>query len=121
MIGVVTDRSSAGTEGRSVMVYGVPFCGTSNICHSFKKSLQSIVFLEQGEQNEVKQLLGREALTGLLENCIGHPGVAEATAKMLELAAEVVEQIPVFRLICRPEKEAVEILEQVLVKNIFRE
>ena len=121
VIGVVPDRSCAGTECRSVMVYGVPFCGTSSICHSFKKKLQSIVFLEQGEQNEVKQLRGREALTGLLENCIGHPGVAEATAKMLELAAEVVEQIPVFRLICRPEKEAVEILEQVLVKNIFRE
>lgn len=121
MIGNVFDRSSAETMYRKVMVYGVPFCGTSGICHPFQKPLHAIILLEQGAQNEVRRLYRRDALTGLLENCMGHPGVVEAAAKMLELAGKVVEQIPVFRLICRPEKEAVEMLDQVLVQNVFSE
>ena len=70
----------------------------------------------------MKQLLGREALTGTAGKLYRTSGSSGSHCENAGTAGrEVIEQIPVFRLICRPEKEAVEILEQVLVKNIFRE
>ncbi len=93
---------------------GLPYCGTSGICHNASAPLRAIVVLEQAKENRITRLTGGMAALRLMTGVIvqnWHEGDLE---KVLNLVSRVVEQVPVYLLSCLPDETAVVCLESVL-------
>ncbi|MBO5359895.1 MAG: hypothetical protein J6B25_03525 [Clostridia bacterium] len=107
------DKAGILVEG-DVYACGVPFCGTSGICKNKTFPLGAIVLLNQAESNSVHQLIGVEALQGVLPNIyLDFTDPAERLT-CADLIIELLSSVPVFRLSCTPDEKAVVTLEEAL-------
>lgn len=93
---------------------GLPFCGTSGICHNKNLPLKAIVLLSQGKENCVKRLMGFEALQAIINNLYLDLLVPLEKQMCIDFAIELLNNISVFSLECTPDQRAVEELEKVL-------
>ena len=93
---------------------GVPFCGTSKICHNKNLPLKAIVLLSQGKENVAKHLKGFEALQGVINNLYLDLLAPGERQMCIDFVIEKKEKVNVFSLQCTPDERAVEELEKVL-------
>lgn len=94
--------------------FGMPWCGTSGEYINREVPVTAIVVLEQSDRNMVCRLKGIEAFGALvpqLQRPVWDRQLAEAAVDMM---TDMLERIPVFRLACRPDEEAAEVLDQAL-------
>lgn len=112
------DRSAIGTRNGEYFAYGLPFCGSSNICKNKEAPLKAIVVLKQAKENSVRRLSKIEAFKILL----GQVAINRWNKKDMELAMtlieELIEKVPVVTLSCRPDKEATDVLNDYLNNEI---
>ena len=112
------DRSAIGTRNGEYFAYGLPFCGSSNICKNKEAPLKAIVVLKQAKENSVRRLSKIEAFKILL----GQVAINRWNKKDMELAMilieELIEKVPVVMLSCRPDKEATDVLNDYLNNEI---
>ena len=88
--------------------FGYPCCGSSQICLNRTLPLRAIVLLRQGAENAVEELPAArqvQALAGAIEV---YPWDSEEIGRALDL------EIPVIRLTCRPDGDAVDTLKRYL-------
>lgn len=100
-------------EGQ-VLAWGLPFCGTSGICHKYRLPLRALVLLSQGQENRAELVQGAEALSGLLNNTFGHKRVEDCHQRLAEGLLPLIQRVPVIKLSCRPEEGAVRCLERLM-------
>lgn len=96
---------------------GSPYCGTSGICVNASLPLGALVLLEQGPENRVEPAAPRRVMSAFLSGCSYDPGDPAAAALVLDLAAALSREVPVLRLVCRPDEGAVRCLEEALRKE----
>ena len=112
------DRSAIGTRNGEYFAYGLPFCGSSNICKNKEAPLKAIVVLKQAKENSVRRLSKIEAFKILL----GQVAINRWNKKDMELAMtlieELIEKVPVVMFSCRPDKEATDVLNDYLNNEI---
>lgn len=112
------DRSAIGTRDGEYFAYGLPFCGSSNICKNKEAPLKAIVALKQAKENSVKKLSKMEAFKILL----GQVAINRWNKKDMELAMnlieKLIEKVPVVILSCRPDEEATDVLNDYLNNEI---
>lgn len=96
------------------VVHGIPFEGTSGICHDESFQLKCIVCLAQAEDNSVVRLTAVQAIRMLFANTFVDRAVGEEWNRAVELLIKLIETVPVFHLACTPDERAVETLEQVI-------
>lgn len=112
------DRSAIGTRNGEYFAYGLPFCGSSNICKNKEAPLKAIVVLKQAKENSVRRLSKIEAFKILL----GQVAINRWNKKDMELAMtlieELIEKVPVVMLSCRPDKGATDVLNDYLNNEI---
>ena len=115
----VINGDKAGVAFRRGSFYscGIPICGTSGICKNKTFPLGAIVLLGQAKQNTVTRLKGVEAVTGLLENIYLDFLVPEERIMCIDLLEKLALQVPVFRLDCTPDENAVAALEKALMNG----
>ena len=103
-------------EGR-YRAFGAPVHGSSPYCENRDAPITAVIVLEQAKQNRLVRLDSFQALTSCLPE-IFRPDMSERTSEILwETLDDFFSEIPIYRLSCRPDAEAVE-----LVKNeIFHE
>ncbi len=111
------DKTAFFCKGGQMIAGGVPFCGTSGICVNYEMPVKAIVVLSQAKENSIRRLTGIRALRALLENSFGHKSVPECTEKMIQIAVQILQEIPVYALACTPDERAVRILEEELRKG----
>lgn len=111
------DKTALFCKEGQTMAGGLPFCGTSGICVNYEIPVKAIVVLSQAKENSIQRLTGVRALRVLLENSFGHKSVPECTEKMIQIAAQILQEIPVYALACTPDERAVKILEGELRKG----
>ncbi len=103
------------TDDKSeVMVGSMPFCGTSAVCKNIDTRLCAVALPVQASENRLVRLNGVKAIKAIIENAViedWRSGEANAAAA---LVCEIVERIPVYRLYCRIDEQAVRILEEAL-------
>lgn len=95
---------------------GSPWAGTSGIYRKEMFPIKGIFILQQAKENTVRSLK-REAFVKLYQQCIVHSWDEEFTKKISDLLIELLEQIPVYELSCRPDKEAVELAYRTLFEG----
>lgn len=108
------DRSTCGKRNGIWTGFGVPWSGTSGEQINRSVPITAMVVLEQSEENRADVLKGMEAFAAVLPN-LQYPGWdAKLTNKAMELVDDFLSEIPVIRLYCRPDEEAVRILKTTL-------
>ncbi len=108
------DKSMIYEKDGSFLVSGVPFSGSSDICHNIKLPVKAIVRLSQAKENRVERLQGFNAYKVLHEGCYHskwNPQYEKNTADLIEKFASCV---PILSFACLPDESAVEALEAVL-------
>lgn len=87
--------------------YGTPFCGSTGINENRKVPLKAIVFLEQAPVNAIERLGIKEASILLFNHTLREKCSEERIVKILELYEVLLKKIPIYKLKCRPDFEAV--------------
>ncbi len=110
------DKAGIFFKDGAVFASGLPFCGTSGICHNKNLPLKAIVLLSQGKENCIKKLTGFEALQGVINNIYLDLLAPSERQMCIDFVIELLEKVDVFSLKCTPDERAVEELERALNK-----
>lgn len=111
------DRSGIWKENGIWMAGGVPWCGTSGIMKNKIVPLRAIVILKQGRENEIQNVMRFPTKVGrILEQITVNPWNQEMLLAAQIFCMSLCKEIPVIVLSCRPDKEAVEVLERELMR-----
>ncbi len=98
-------------EGDRWWAYGTPIHGTSPYCENEQAPIRVLVVLEQGSRNQLSRLNGFSALSSCLPEFY-RPRMDGKTEEIFwNTADELFREIPVWKLTCRPDKEATERLK----------
>lgn len=92
---------------------GSVWAGTSGIYRPEQAPIAGIFLLGQAKENHVHKL-GIEALKPLFSQSTVNSWDSEFMEKILQLYAELLDTVPVYRLDCRPDREAVELAYHTL-------
>lgn len=98
-------------------VFGYPCCGTSGICINRTLPLRAIVVLNQAKENTVQQLTPASKIRALTAAMELYPWDSAEVDMAFHIAAEIASQIPVVKLSCRPDQEAVDVLKKHLEED----
>lgn len=108
------DKAAVLVEDGKAFACGLPFCGTSGICHNRTLPLGAIVMLRQATVNEAELLNGVGALQGILSN-IYLDFLADGEAVVCaDLLDKILSVVPVYELRCTPDERAVKVLQDVM-------
>ena len=91
--------------------FGSPYAGSSGIYRNESAPIKAIVVIEQGPDNVIRRLHGREATLMNTWN-------KEYMEKMTDLLMDAVCQIPVYHLFCRPDQDAVNTVKNEILQEL---
>lgn len=92
-------------------IYGMPWCRKNN---NITAKLDGLVFLEQGNINEVIELNLEEKINRLIQSEFAQDWTKECIERNYEFAKRVFKNIPCIILKCKPDKEAVLVLKKYI-------
>lgn len=98
--------------------YGLPYAGSSKIYRNESAPLSRIVVLRQGAENKIRPLKSREAIHMLMSELTIHSWDSIYISETLNIVIELLEKIPVYLLICRPDREAVDVLYETMKEEV---
>ena len=108
------DRATVRKEADEYMAYGLPWSGTSGEQVNRRVPLKALVILERGPVNNAQVMTGFDAFELAMPHLQVPAWELSLSEKGIDLLLELLEQIPVIRLQCRPDEEAVETLAHAL-------
>lgn len=108
------DKAGVSAEEDGVFVHGLPFCGTSNICHNVSSPLRAIVLLSQAKENTVEPVRGAKALQMLMDNIYLDYIAPDERAKCVDVLIDILGRVPVYHLSCTPDADAVSVLKKAV-------
>ncbi len=100
-------------EGRW-FAHGYPCCGSSRISVNKSLPLRAIVLLEQGEKNLIQDLRDAQKLLALSSGAQFYSWASEEVQKVFSLGEALAGAVPMIKLCCTPEQEAVSCLQNYL-------
>lgn len=107
------DRCVARRQGEKFLAYGSPWAGTSGIYRNFSAPIAGVFLVTQAPENRAERL-GFRALPALLSQTVVNSWDQEFMDEMATLFQDFLETIPVFRLYCRPDAQAVTLARDTL-------
>lgn len=109
------DRMVFGLREGRMCGFGLPIAGSSKVFLNRTLPLRAVVLLEQGPENVVRRAGTREALAFLLRQVTVNRWDPDYMGRITALLGALLAQVPVYRLACRPDQEAVECLKNALL------
>ncbi len=110
------DKAFLKISDNKVFAYGTPWKGSSPYCLNKKADVKGIVVLRQSKENSLRKLSVTEA-TGLFLPHVFMPNWdTSATDCLLDTFDRIIKKVPVWLLECRPDREAVEITENAILR-----
>lgn len=110
------DRACLSADAGSVMAHGLPVSGTSRICYNRSMPVRAIVALEQANNNQLEFLTGGAALRVLYSGTWVNTWDSSDVESILTLIQNIVTHIPVVRLRCLPDRTAVDLLAEAIMR-----
>lgn len=111
------DRTLIRKRDGKWQTYGYPLDGSEPVRSTKVTPLGCIVLLQQAEENQVERLKGSKAVAGLMSQLVIDAWDIDARNRTIELLIELLGEIPVYRLSCTPQEDAVECLENKLLEE----
>lgn len=94
--------------------YGIPVCGSSQICENVSLPVGLIVVLAQGTENRVEEIKEVEKYRALLLASAFYQWDKYESERVHELITALISEVPTIRLVCRPDEGAVRILQRYM-------
>ena len=110
------DRALCRREEDRWYTYGAPWYGSSGDYLNRRTALAAIVIIEQAPDNIAEQLAPLQGALELIQLAFAPSFDKLLTEYTLQAIDSLVRHIPVIRLRCRPEREAVEVLKNRIDK-----
>ena len=98
--------------------FGSPYAGSSGIYRNESAPIKATVVIEQGPDNVIRRLHGREAFLPLFRETLMNTWNKEYMEKMTDLLMDAACQIPVYHLSCRPDQDAVNTVKNEILKEL---
>ena len=95
---------------------GSPWCGTSKIYRAEQFPVGGILLLRQAEENAIRRV-GKEAFIEIYEQSIVNSWNGEFVLQLSDLIGELLKEIPVYELFCRPDQDAVQLAYETLFEG----
>ena len=92
--------------------FGMPWCGTSGEYINRNVPISAIVVLEQSKENSVEKLETLDAFNNMIPNIIAPTWEKTLLNKAMDYLEDMISDIPVYKLKCTPDLEAVEVLKK---------
>lgn len=99
--------------------FGYPSCGTSGICINRNLPLKAIVVLSQADTNTVQQMTPVSKIKALATAMELYPWDQAEINMAFNIATDISAHVPVLKLSCRPDREAVNVLKNYLEEHDF--
>ena len=97
----------------NIMTYGTPFSGKTDKNSNMCVPLKAICFLVQDKKNWIRRLTEEDAITKFIAQTL--KGISEELKiKLKKTVKEIVKQIPMYEMGCKPELEAAKISHEVM-------
>ena len=100
------------------LVWGTPWCGSSQIYTTGSYTLGGIILLKQHSENMLQELTIDEQQLILMQRFISPTWTEEMMDYCLDFSGKLVELILVLRLLCTNEPSAVHVMKQFIDKTI---
>lgn len=97
--------------------FGSPYAGSSRCFVNESEPVSAVAVLEQGENCEIQKLSQAEAFRKVYSGLTVNMWNPEYVERITAVTAEFVAEIPVYRMVCTPDRRAVEVLEDILRKE----
>lgn len=94
--------------------FGLPLAGSSSIYKNESAPLTELVVLRQGAENRIRRLRGAEAFRYLYPETSVHCWHRPSAEKAASLLMQLVSEVPVRLLECRPDEGAVRLLKKTI-------
>lgn len=107
-------------EDNEFFVYGSPFSGKTSVNQNMKKKLKSIIFIEQGEKDQVEVMSVKEKIEELMRNIL-RPEDAKLWDQVTSELSQLINEIPIYKLKATKSIQAVHTLHQVLYPEVTHE
>lgn len=98
--------------------FGSPYAGSSGIYRNESAPIKAIVVIDQGPDNVIRRLRGREAFLPLFRETLMNTWNKEYMEKMTDLLMDAACQIPVYHLSCRPDQDAVNTVKNEILQEL---
>lgn len=108
------DRALLRRRGSVWHAFGYPCCGSSMICKNRTLPLKAIVILEQAKENRVEILSASQKIRALVSGTEIYLWDTDEINQAFHLAEQISKEVPVIKLACRPDKNAVTVLKEYL-------
>lgn len=100
------DLNMIGMKNDHYIVYGQPWCGTSNIYTTADHPLGGIVFLKQSDKNHWQSMTSDQKVLQLLYRLISPNWTKDMLHKNMHFSKMLSRKVPLFSLECTATKEA---------------
>lgn len=101
-------------EDGEVRVFGCPWSGSTPCYRNASAHVTALVHLRQSPENKLTKLRGRDSFDSLYSSTAFLHSDKKRHLATFDTVADVLEQIPVYRLDCRPDEEAVQLSRTLL-------
>lgn len=108
------DRAALRLTDNGWTAYGSPYAGSSGIYCDASAPLRAVVVLHQGPENRLTPLSVEEAFRCVYPETTIHHWDAHFVAEATDLCLALLTQVPVYRLECLPDADAVRLLQKGL-------
>ena len=105
------------TVVRDGRIWGIPFCGSSQVAKNMTLPLAAMVYLAQAPENVVTPLTGVRAFSRIWEGCSINIWNRMDMDRGTQAVMDAVSNVPVVRFACTPDQAAVDTLYGVLEKE----
>lgn len=112
------DRAGLRKIDNTWRAYGLPFAGSSGIYRNESAPISAIVLLEQGPSNQIYSMTPAQALRKLLPELTLHHWEPAFMDRALDLVLDLLGRVPAYHLVCRPNREAVELLKETITQEV---
>lgn len=96
-------------------VNGTPWSGSSGIFLNTSAPLSAIVILEQDKENSLFLLKREDALPKFMPRCLLPYHDFDCMALAMNTFEKIITAVPIFLLKCRPDRDAVRLVEQCVI------
>lgn len=94
--------------------FGSPYAGSSGIYRNESAPICAIVILSQASVNRMVHLRGKNAFLPIFRETLINTWNSDYMEKMTDLLMDVVTNIPIYHLACRPDRDAVRLVKETL-------
>ena len=97
--------------------FGMPWSGSSGEYMNREVPIAAHVILERGEHNQAEKCPAFDAFSGVLAHLLSPRWNTSMMEKSMDLLEDYLSHVPVYRLRCRPDVEAVEVLQDCIFET----